>query len=448
MPSIFRYQPFVAVSGNLGGKVPVVDDVLSSHEQEIYPTTSLGENCIEFEFQTDRSFYVDLRQTYLALKLKLVRGRGYETYKTKEVKNEHKEEAKAEEEETAEEDDPVPLVTHVNIILLSIFSNAEMYINIQQLYNSNGLYVHKSYISNNLKGAISEYKRVLHCEGYDYEEFLDEILEAPLSEPFFTRRMKMLRRPDGFMLYGKLKVDFFSSSELLYPNMKVRLRLIRARPNFYMLSDNPNVSLGVVDCSLYTRRIALKDDYHRERMDMLAYTPVGFKDLETLAKTFIIPARQNQFIQENIFNNAPVHRVAIAMNANSAFTGPYTENPFWYQQFELRQIRIHRGGQPIVDFDAADNCCLYVTTMEAVNFQDDIPSIPIDNFRDHYVLVFDLTSMQDATENCHYPELVGEPLTLELNLTFPLEHVTELIVLGERRSSVAVDKFGVVGKNI
>ena len=37
----FRYQSFVAVSGNLGGKVPFADDVLSSHEQKIYPFTSL-----------------------------------------------------------------------------------------------------------------------------------------------------------------------------------------------------------------------------------------------------------------------------------------------------------------------------------------------------------------------------------------------------------------------
>ena len=84
--------------------------------------------------------------------------------------------------------------------------------------------------------------------------------------------------------------------------------------------------------------------------------------------------------------------------------------------------------------------------MTAMSFQDDIPSIPIDNFNDHYVLVLDLTSMQDATENCHYPELVGELLRLELNFKFPLEHVTELTVLGERMSSVGVHKFGVVGK--
>ena len=323
-----------------------------------------------------------------------------------------------------------------------------MYINNQQIYNSNGLYAHKSYISNNFKGAISEYKGVLHCEGYDYGEIPDEIMEAPSSEPFLTRRMKMFSRPDGFMLYGKLGVDFFSTSELLYPNMKLGLRLIRARPNFYMISDNRNVSLGIVDCSLYTRRIALKDDYHKKRMDMLAYTPLEFNYLETLAKTLIITARQNHFIQENIFNNAPVRRIAIAMNTNSAFTGSYIENPFWYQQFELRQIRILTGGQSIVDFDAADNCRLYVTIMKAMIFQRDIHSILIDNFKDHYVLVFELTSMQEVTENCHYPKLVGEPLKLELNFTFPLEHVTELIVLGERMSLVAVDKFGVVGKNI
>ena len=45
-----------------------------------------------------------------------------------------------------------------------------------------------------------------------------------------------------------------------------------------------------------------------------------------------------------------------------------------------------------------------------------------------------------------FPELVGEHLRLELNFTYPLEYVTELIVLGERMSSVAVEKFGVVKK--
>ena len=69
--------------------------------------------------------------------------------------------------------------------------------------------------------------------------------------------------------------------------------------------------------------------------------------------------------------------------------------------------------------------------MKAMNFRDDIPSIPIDDFKDNYVLVFKLTSLQDATENCHYPEIVREPLRLEINFTHPPENGTELLVLGD-----------------
>ena len=195
--------------------------------------------------------------------------------------------------------------------------------------------------------------------------------------------MKLYSRLDGFMLYGKLGIDFLTSSELLYPTMKVQIRLFRARPNFYMISENQNVSLDIVDCSLYTRRVMLKEDYHKKRMSQLAYAPVEHNYMETLAKIFIIPARQKQFIQEKIFNNAPIRRIAIAMNSTSAFTGSFAENPIWYQQFNLRDIRILRGGQPIVQHNTTDNCRLYVTTIKAMNFQDDIPSIPADNFKEH-----------------------------------------------------------------
>ena len=102
--------------------------------------------------------------------------------------------------------------------------------------------------------------------------------------------------------------------------MKIKLRLVRARPNFYMISDNPNISLGFSGWSLYTHRIAIKDDYHKKRMDMLAYTPVEFYYLETLAK-INHSCLAKPVLSRKHFNNAPVRRVAIAMNTNSEFTG-------------------------------------------------------------------------------------------------------------------------------
>ena len=55
--------------------------------------------------------------------------------------------------------------------------------------------------------------------------------------------------------------------------------------------------------------------------------------------------------------------------------------------------------------------------MKAMNNQDDIASIPVDNIKDHFVLVFDLTSVHDATEHCHYPELILEPMNSELHFS-------------------------------
>ena len=181
----FRYQTFVAVSGNLRVKIPIVHDyILSSHEQELYPTTSFDENWIEFEFQTGWNYYVDLRQSFLALKLKFVKGRGYDTYESKEKKKEYKDESVVfTETGTDDDEEEVARVTYVNNSMHSIFSNVEVYINNQQIYNSNGLYAHKSYISNNFKGAISEYKGVLHCEGYDYEQDPEDI-SNPLLDRF------------------------------------------------------------------------------------------------------------------------------------------------------------------------------------------------------------------------------------------------------------------------
>ena len=40
--------------------------------------------------------------------------------------------------------------------------------------------------------------------------------------------------------------------------------------------------------------------------------------METLARSFVIPDHQNQFIQENTFRNALTRRTVVAMNTSSA----------------------------------------------------------------------------------------------------------------------------------
>ena len=101
-----------------------------------------------------------------------VESRGYGTYNIKEVEKKQKGETNADEETGEEEEAPILLVTHVNKIIHSIFSNVEKHINNQQIYDSNGLYAHKSYISKIFKAATSENKGVLHARGTTRKDLL------------------------------------------------------------------------------------------------------------------------------------------------------------------------------------------------------------------------------------------------------------------------------------
>ena len=135
--------------------------------------------------------------------------------------------------------------------------------------------------------------------------------------------------------------------------------------------------------------------------------------METNARTFIIPSRQNQFIQEKLFNNSPIRRVSVAMNTNSAVTGFFHKNLFSYQQFHLRELRIIWGERAIVSLDITSLFLPYVTTKKAMQFNENFPALHMEDFQNHYILVFDLTSLQDAAQQLHCPKLSGESLRLK-----------------------------------
>ena len=118
------------------------------------------------------------------------------------------------------------------------------------VYNANGSYPHKTQISNKISSSAVSNKGILACHGYSFEEYPEAFDMYP-----FTDREISLGSGITFSLYGRLAIDLFTSEKLLLPKTKIRINLIRARHSFYMLSDNPNTSLKIVDYSLFTRPV-------------------------------------------------------------------------------------------------------------------------------------------------------------------------------------------------
>ena len=61
-------------------KIPVLETIISSYIQEVFPSTSLDESRIEFEFETNRNLYLNMRYTPHSLQLQLCKGRLFEAF--------------------------------------------------------------------------------------------------------------------------------------------------------------------------------------------------------------------------------------------------------------------------------------------------------------------------------------------------------------------------------
>ena len=124
--------------------------------------------------------------------------------------------------------------------------------------NAKALYPHKAKISNEFNSSAVSNNGKFACHGYNLKGYREAFDMYP-----FTDRANSLRSGITFSLYGRLAIDLLTCEKTLKQKTKNRNKVKRARPKFYMLSDNPNVSLKIVDCLLFTRRILVAEPNHQ-----------------------------------------------------------------------------------------------------------------------------------------------------------------------------------------
>ena len=139
--------------------------------------------------------------------------------------------------------------------------------------------------------------------------------------------------------------------------------------------------------------------------------------------------------------------IDIAMNLNNDFSGTYNTNPFHFREFGLRQVKIVRGNQTIVNMKTENHVRAYAETMKALKFDDDGLNIQYKTFENHFHLFFVPTSTQEANVEIHFPDIVGAGFRLELYFANNLTNNVELFVGAEHISSIANDKKGSLNKN-
>ena len=86
--------------------------------------------------------------------------------------------------------------------------------------------------------------------------------------------------------------------------------------------------------------------------------------------------------------------------------------------------------------------------MKALAYVKNVPGKPLSDFADNFILVFDLTSMQEATEIFVHPELTNSSSSVELKICTALKKNIENIFLGEKSSTGYNDSAKNVSENL
>ena len=266
-----------------------------------------------------------------------------------------------------------------------------------------------------------------------------------------ARRKNLVRESAECTFYGKVAVDFFTCDKNLFSGVTLRIEFRRSIDNFVIVSDDAatHYKVKIVEANLYVRKMTLNEEIVSAIEKTLLTSPAAYPYFEILTKTFLASTGPHSWKQENIFAREPIRRLAICLNTNEAFLGNNMQNSFPFQKFDLEQIYIYCNRLPATNspISTADNKLLYFNTISDLAYIDNGHGISLSDYPNHFIMVFDLTSTQQASHDFIHPELTDCSISIELKYSAALPTNIEIFIFGEKTSTIFFDTARRVSKN-
>ena len=410
-------------------KQPLLVTFDQSFEQKTGPLYSPSGSSLEFEIVGDRNNFIDLQKIYLEVKCRIQNVDGTDLrYDAGDPAN-------------------TDAAFFVNIVLHSLFADCTVSANGIKISSANGHYAHKSFIETEFSHGTDAKKTWLKCQGYEYEANPSAIANA-----LKDARKQAARESAQITLYGKLAVDFFSCEKQLVSGVTLSVSFRRSQDDFATISEaaGKNYKVKIDEANLFVRKMTVSDNVVGAIEKTLLRTPAIYRYNEVITKTFLATTGQQNWKHEDIFTKEPIRRLIFALCAGDSFNGTNTVNPFNYQKFGLREITVFRNGFATAGtpMSTIDNKRLYYNSMSALAYVENAHGIPLSEFSNHFIMVFDLTSTQEATHDFIHPELTNSSISVELNFDTALSNNVEFFFLGEKSSTVYIDSARNVSKSI
>lgn len=127
-------------------------------------------------------------------------------------------------------------------------------------------------------------------------------------------------------MMGPLHIDFFNQDHFLLNNVELRIKLIRNRDAFTLMSTAGNEKIKLMDATLYVRKVIVSPSVLLAHAQALEKAPAKYAVNRVDIKTVTIGQRLRDKNIDNLFMNQLPQRVVIGFVDNRGFNGDYLRN--------------------------------------------------------------------------------------------------------------------------
>ena len=340
----------------------------------------------------------------------------------------------------------------VNLLLHSLFSEVDVKLNDVLITTSNNTYAYRAYLETLLSYGSESKNSQLSAALYSKDDAgkMDDAnpLDAAANGGLKKRRA-YISGGKTVDLLGRLHSDLFYQPKYLPNDVTIRIRLIRSKHNFCLMSATPNENykINIKDCKIYVRKVKLSPSVFVAHAKALEHGNAKYPLHRAVCKTFTVPAGNLDCSQENLFSGQLPTRLVIGCVDNDAFNGSYGKNPYNFKHYNLNKLKVYLDGQqqsirPLEpDFAHDQYISAYMTlfTGTGKQFVGEGNQIHRDDYAKGYTLyAYDLTP--DLGEDDHFNLIKEGNVRVDMKFGVALPNTINVIVYAEFENIVEIDR--------
>jgi len=383
---------------------------------------------IEFDIGGSAQEYIDLANTQLYVKAKIVAANGNNLAADAGV-------------------------GPVNNLLHSLFSEVDVKVNGTLVTSTNNTYTYRAYLENLLTYGADAKKSQLQASMY-YKDTAGNMDSTAVrgdnaNNTGLVTRAHWFRQSHTVEMLGRIHCDIFFQEKYLPGDVGLRLRLVRNKDAFCLMAAgaDPGFKIHIVDCKLYVRKVTLSSPVLLAHAEAFQTANAKYAMRRVICKTFTVPAQNYDFTQEKLFSGQLPTRLVLACVDNDAYNGTYAKNPYNFKNFNLSQLKVYIDGQqqhikPLdLNFPSDQYLQGYMSLFSGMGKQYKNEGVDIEriDFKNGYsIYAFDLTP-DLASEDSHFNLIKDGSLRVDMTFREALPNTINVIAYAEFENILEVD---------